>query len=179
MTVIHLASRARPVAAPATPQVTTATIFQFPALRQRDRWDGMTWLTEEQKRANREIEAAGIERRNAIRRFGKRLLVARAILGLSIEAAAAAADIKPQTFKTYESGATEMKTARFLAFVNHPSVALRGFLLTWLLEDGTPADKERDIIAHYRSGGVQISHDVAGAINALDAAARMNCRGGQ
>ncbi|MDP2296691.1 MAG: hypothetical protein Q8M24_14675, partial [Pseudolabrys sp.] len=75
--------------------------------------------------------------------------------------------IKPLSFTHYERGCTEMRTARFMAFVNHPTVALRGFLLTWLLEDGAPADKEREIIQHWHSVGAPDADAVAAAICAL------------
>ena len=168
MSVIQLASRARPVAASAAPQVTTtATIFQFPAKVEptpRDDLDSCDWLTPKERADMRARCATRYAKRDARQRFGKRLRVVRAILGLSIEAAAAATGIKAQSFKNYESGATEMKTARFMAFVNHPNVALRGFLLTWLLEDGKPADKERAIC---RAIGA-VNDEMAAAICALD-----------
>ncbi|MDP2297036.1 MAG: hypothetical protein Q8M24_16455, partial [Pseudolabrys sp.] len=141
MNIIQLASRTRATAQAAPPQVTTATIFQFTIKAKpapRDKWDGLDWLTEEEKAKCRANSAARFAKRDARERFGKRLHVVRTILGLSVEAAASAAGIKPLSFTHYERGCTEMRTARFMAFVNHPTVALRGFLLTWLLEDGAP-----------------------------------------
>lgn len=173
MTVIQLASRARPVAAPAAPQVTTATVFQFPIKAKpapRDKWDDCHWLTEEEKAECRANSAARFAKRAAEKRFGKRLHVVRAILGLSIEAAANAADVKPQSFKNYESGATSMRTARLIALANHPTVSLTEYLYDWLLEDGAPADKERDIIAYCRSVGAfkDDSRAIVAAICALN-----------
>lgn len=167
MTIIQFASsKHAEVTQEVAPQVTNATIFQFPAKPLKPA-AGHGDISDRMR--------AWLARRDHLKRFGKRLRVVRTILGLSIDAAGAAAGIKPQAFKNYESGATEMRTMRLAAFVKHPTVTLCGFLLTWLVEDGAPADKERDIIAYWHSFGApnNDSHAIAGAINALDADSRL------